>query len=156
MRRWRGDLMRLSPLLQGGSHLMIINLILSLSHLPRIETSAAFSDNCSCLMLSSSCHARLTCFCALCTPESGQKFSSDQSSQATFTQHCQQKKETFFLCVFQSALWSHLAVLVAQTRLLVILVLFNKIKLKKKALLHTAPSLSQAWVDLRSANLRAL
>lgn len=57
MRRWRGDVMHLSPLLQGGSsvwsHLMKINLILSLSHLPRIETSAAVSDNCSCWKLSS-------------------------------------------------------------------------------------------------------
>lgn len=112
MRRWRGDLMHLSPLLQGGSsvwsHLMKINLILSLSHLSRIETSAAFADNCSCLKLSSSCHVRLTC-CTLCKPESRQRLSWDQSSQAsqaTFTHHCHQKKEKSFLCVFQSALWS--------------------------------------------------
>lgn len=50
--------MRLSPRLQGGSsirsHLMKINLILSLSHLPWRETSAAFSHICSCLSLVSS------------------------------------------------------------------------------------------------------
>lgn len=49
---------------------MKINLILSLSHLPRAETSAALSDNCSCLKLSSLCHVLLTCFCSLCKPES--------------------------------------------------------------------------------------
>lgn len=108
--------MRLSPLLQGGSsiwsHLMKINTILSLSHLPRRETAAAFSDNCSCLKLSSLCRVRLTCFCPLCKPESRQKLSSDRSSQATFAQHCHQEKEMLFLCVlFRTAtVWKRGAV----------------------------------------------
>lgn len=113
MRRWRGDLRRLSLLLQGGSsvwsHLMKINLILSLSHLPRVETSAALSDNCSCLKLSSLCHTLLTCFCALCKPESRRKLSPDQPSQASqaiFTQYCHQEKETVFpLCFLSVITW---------------------------------------------------